>query len=364
MARRTAHHAQPGLLVEPVHLDHDAVGLVRQVVPLLAPRLGERDDAVDVEAGLALRVHREAQRLEPGEGRRLAVDGHGAALGPGPGRLLEHAGLGRWRLLDQLVEPRGELPSGGDLRVLLAQAARAAVAWVRVQRESELLALRVDPGELGLGHEHLAPGLDRGRLREPRRDCLDRAQVGRDVLAGRAVATCGAEREPPLLVAQRDRQAVDLELRDVGQAVGGLGGGCEAQPPPDAGVEGAQLVVAERVREAQHRALVADLREAPPSRRAAHLLGRRVRCDQRRERGLQGHEPAEQLVVLGVRELRRVLLVVQAVRAADLLDQLGMARLGGVRLQGGRFIDEPGVDGQRLRHEGSLRSICVDAGIT
>ena len=71
-ARRPADHPEPLLLVEPVDLDDDAVGLVRQVVALLAPALGERDDALDVEAGLAVRVDREAQRLEPVERRRLA----------------------------------------------------------------------------------------------------------------------------------------------------------------------------------------------------------------------------------------------------------------------------------------------------
>ena len=48
-ARRPADHAQPLLLVDPVDLDDDAVGLVRQVVARLAPALGEGDDALDVE---------------------------------------------------------------------------------------------------------------------------------------------------------------------------------------------------------------------------------------------------------------------------------------------------------------------------
>ena len=49
-ARCAADHAEALLLVEPIDLDHDAVGLVRQVVARLAPALGERDDALDVEA--------------------------------------------------------------------------------------------------------------------------------------------------------------------------------------------------------------------------------------------------------------------------------------------------------------------------
>ena len=49
-ARRPADHAEPVLLVEAIHLDDDAVGLVRQRVAGLAPALGEGDDALDVEA--------------------------------------------------------------------------------------------------------------------------------------------------------------------------------------------------------------------------------------------------------------------------------------------------------------------------
>ena len=49
-AGRPADHAQPCLEVGAVHLDHDAVGLVGQVVAGLAPALGEGDDALHVQA--------------------------------------------------------------------------------------------------------------------------------------------------------------------------------------------------------------------------------------------------------------------------------------------------------------------------
>ena len=55
-----------------VDLHDDAVGLVVEGVARLAPALDEGDDALDVEAGLAVRVHRQAQRREAGEGLRLA----------------------------------------------------------------------------------------------------------------------------------------------------------------------------------------------------------------------------------------------------------------------------------------------------
>ncbi len=209
-------------------------------------------------------------------------------------RLLEQRRLRRRHILQQLVQPRGELATRRDRRILLAEAAGAAVARVRVQGQALLLALGVDPGELRLGHEDLAAGLEGRGLREALRDGPDRAQVGGHVLAGGPVAARGAQREPAALVAQRDGKAVDLELRDVGQAFGGLR--CRRQPQAlaDAGVEGAQLVMAERVGEAEHRVSVADLRELPAGRRPAHALRRRVRGDKCGKRRLEGDQLAEQ----------------------------------------------------------------------
>ena len=176
----------------------------------------------------------------------------------------------------QLVDHVDELAARGDLRVLLAERAGAGVARVGVEREAGLLALGVDPGELGLGHEDLAAGVERRRLGERSRDRLDRPEVRGDVLAGRAVAAGRALDEAAALVAQRDREAVDLELRDVAQVRRRLRGRRQAEAAPDARVERPQLVVAERVGEREHRPAVADLVERRADR-AADALGRRVR---------------------------------------------------------------------------------------
>ena len=74
MAQRGARLTMPrrALLVEPVDLDHDAVGLVRQLVARLLPVLGERDHALDVEPGSRSGLDREAEVLEARQGRRLA----------------------------------------------------------------------------------------------------------------------------------------------------------------------------------------------------------------------------------------------------------------------------------------------------
>ena len=199
-AGRPADHAETGLLVEPVDLDDDAVGLVRQGVASLAPALGERDDALDVEVRLAVGVDREAEPGQSLEGGRLCRDDLG--------------------VLDQLVEPGRQLAAGRDGRVDLPERTGAAVARIGIQRESRLFALLVDAPELGLGHEHLAACVERGGLGQPGRDHGDGPQVGRHVLAGRAVAAGRALAEPAAVVMEADGEPVDLEFGDVAQLGG------------------------------------------------------------------------------------------------------------------------------------------------
>ncbi len=142
-ARRVGDHAQSALEVEAVDLDHHAVSAVRQVVARLVPALDEADHAVDIEARLTMWLDGQPKRLHVLQCSRL--------------------GVGR-ALLDEHVEPRREAPARGDLRIDLAQRARAAVARIGVQRQPGFLALGVDARKLGLGHVDLAAGLDRDRL--------------------------------------------------------------------------------------------------------------------------------------------------------------------------------------------------------
>ena len=72
--------------------------------------------------------------------------------------------------------------------------------------------------------------------------------------------------------------------------------------------------------------------------------------DELRKRVLERDQLAEQLVVLGVADLGRILDVVEAVGALDLLDQPGMAGGGGFDVQRGRLLDERRIDGQLGRH--------------
>ena len=249
-----------------------------------------------------VRVHGQAERLEAGERPRLARHRWRARRLGSPEQRL----LGRRGLLQQLVGPEGEPTTGGHGRVELPQRARAAVARVGVERQPGLLALRVDPGELGLRHVDLATDLQRGRLGQARRDHGDRPQVGRDVLAGRAVAPGGAPDEPAVAVAEADGEAVDLQLGDVAQVGRRLGRGRQAQAAPDPGVEGPQLVLAEGVAQAEHRPVVAHLGEGARlvGTGGPHALGRRVGGPQARERGLEGDQLAELRVVLRVGDRR------------------------------------------------------------
>ncbi len=325
-----ADHAEARLVVVAVDLDHDAVGLVGQRMACLAPAFGEGDHPFDIELRFAFRIDRQTDGRETLERRGLGR--HGVAV------------------LDQLVEPGRQLPTGGHGRIDLAERARAAVARIGIQREAGLLALLVDPLELGLGHEDFAASLERRRLGQPGRDDRDRAQVGGDVLAGRPVTARGTLDEPTALVAQADRQAVDLELGHVAKLRRGLGRRRKPEPLARARIERPQLVVAERVGQRQHRSTVADLVERA-SRRPAHALGRRFGRGQLRVRRFERNELAEQRVVVGVAQLRRVLRVVQLVGPLDLRGEVRVARgrRGDVEARGG--VDERLVDRRELdRH--------------
>ena len=252
-ARRTRDHPEALLLVDPVDLHHDAIRLVRQVVPPLAPRFGERDHALDVQAGGTIRVDRQPEARQPVE--RLVL------------------GRARAGVLDELVEPGRQLPARGHGRIDLAERARAAVARVGVERQAGCLAFLVDPCELRLRHEHLAANVGRDRIREPIRDDLDRPEVGGHVLAGRAVAAGRAAHEPATLIAQGDGQAIDLELSHVPEIRSGFRRCIDAEDLPHASIERPQLIVRERIPERQHRPRVAHLGELVAEART-HALRR------------------------------------------------------------------------------------------
>ena len=126
----------------------------------------------------------------------------------------------------------------------------------------------------------------------------------------------------PVDVGQRDAQAVDLQLGDVGH-----GGVAHARALPDALVEGAQLVLVVGVVEAEHRRQVLDGREAfdRPSRDA---LRRRIGRDEIRMLGLEPLELVQQAVELLVGNLGVVVDVVALFVVADGVAELFQAFFG------------------------------------
>ena len=154
--------------------------------------------------------------------------------------------------------------------------------------------------------------------REPERNGTDGAHVRGDVLAPRAVPARCRHREPPALVPQADRNAVELGLGDVLDLLPFP----ELEPLAHAPVEVGDSRLVEGIGEGEHGHLVDDLGE-PLERGAPDPLRGRIGSDELGVRGLQGQELREQAVILRVRDLRLVLNVVETVVAGDGLAQLG-----------------------------------------
>ena len=101
-------------------------------------------------------------------------------------------------------------------------------------------------------------------------------------------------------------------------ATGSLGG--QVQEPPHPADKFAHLLVAERIVEAEHRPRMGDLGQRR-GRRRAKPLRRRIRPNQMRILLLQLAVLADQRVIFGVRNLRRILVVIELVVMRDLLGQ-------------------------------------------
>jgi len=258
----------------------------------------EGDGTLRIQSGLAVLLDGESEGTQAQEG---------GALRP------------RGRLLEELVGEEGELPFGGHAGILLAQRAGGGVPGIGVQRQPLGGARLVEYRERRLRHVDLAAHLAVDRLAQPFGDRADRAHVCRHVLPGGPVAARRRADEAPALVAQADREAIDLELGDErwlpsAEALGGGGG------------EGEHLFGRERVGEAEHRPVVPDLAQAagsPATRPDA--LRRRVAAAQLRVGRLELLELAAQGVVGRVGDLRRIVDVVGRIGRVDLRHEFGVA---------------------------------------
>ena len=300
-ARRARDLAEPALPVEPVDLVDHAVDVEGQVGPLRFDHPVMGDEAGEIaHAGDVVRDGH-APGLDRAHHPELGVRGQRRDLAPAMGVEAQRAG-------------------GGDRGVLLAERAGGGVARIgELARLVRILGLGahagVERGEIGLRHIDLAANLeDRGRAgRQVLRDVGDGAGIGGDVLAGGAVAAGGGEDERALLVAQRAGEAVDL----------GLGGQrqlvllAQAEEPAHPGEEIGHLLLGEGIVEAEHRQSMADLGEEGGGR-GAHLLRRAVLADQMRKLRLQRRVAPHQRIIVGVRNLGRILGMIEAIVMRDL----------------------------------------------
>jgi hypothetical protein len=224
------------------------------------------------------------------------------------------------------VCPELERTIGRDPRIELADRARRGVAGIRERGLARLRALFVQLGEARARKVDLSPDLDQARgVRDPLRDVVHRADVVGHVLAHPPVAPGDAARQLAALVDQRDREAIDLWLghvRDLrGRDVHAIQHVCDALLPR------AELLLVSRVAQREHLLRVRYLLEFR-ERRRADLLGRGIGGDQIGVLRLDLAQLVEERVVLVVADLRRVLLVVQAVVVLELVAQL-LGALGG-----------------------------------
>jgi hypothetical protein len=275
---------------------------------------------------LRLPVAAEVERLgEPAHHPSLRVDRKSGTIEPLHRRRLRGGELGRQRSpvarglhLSHLVGPERKRTSGGDGRVLLAKRTRRRVARVDEEPLSRIVLATIEVFERGDRHVDLAPHLhDRGRrpdlLGELLRYRTDRGHVGRHVLAGPAVAAGCCLDKPPLVVAEGDGQAVDLQLADELGVRGDLLG----QPVRPS----LELFGSEGVVEAHHRHSMGH-RGEEHRRRSADRRGRRTRDHQVGVIGFDRCELADQGVVFDVGDLGVVEPVVAVVVVRDELSQL------------------------------------------
>ena len=145
---------------------------------------------------------------------------------------------------------------------------------------------------------------------------------GGDVFAARAVAARRAAHQPAVLVGERDAQAVNLQLGDVGDRRLEPGAFAHAL------VERAQLLLVVGVVEAEHRRDVLDRLETF-DRAAADALCRRVGRDEIRVLRFEPLELVQQRIELLVGDLGVVVDVVALFVMPDGVAELGEARLDG-----------------------------------
>ena len=253
-------------------------------------------------------------RSQVGQASRVLVHGQAQRRQPLQ-RLLVGTEGGPAIHMAELVAPERQSALGRHPGVLLAQRASGRIARIDVGLLAPLSLAGVEPLEGGATQDHLAPGLQHGWRVSAQTDRYvgDGPHRVGDVLAGAAVAPGGGPDQHAALVADRYGQAVELQLhrvridRRVLQGRQGLlaarAGRAGRQGAVHPLVPGSQLLDVEGVVQRHHGRLVAHRREGGVGR-CPDPLGRRVGMDQLRVIRLQGLQLVEQVVEVGVGDLR------------------------------------------------------------
>ena len=155
-----------------------------------------------------------------------------------------------------------------DARIFLTQASGGGVASVREQALARIALAIVQCFECRERHEHLAPHFEKAGnvvACQLLRNVLDRAQVRGDVLAGDTVAAGCTDGELALFVSERDREPVELGLRDETHLLGHEL--FDARSPRE------QLAARERVVERKHRHAVGDRANVDTGRPPGRWVG-------------------------------------------------------------------------------------------
>ncbi|MND61765.1 hypothetical protein D3C80_530270 [compost metagenome] len=300
-ARAARAEAQSLLKVEPVDLIDHTVDIIIEIGPRNADFIIMFKQLLGGGESLHQRIDREAPFPE------LLDD---AVLRIGNPRRLAAI-----RNLTQGIGKEPEFAFRRHIGVELAQRTGCRVARVHIGLLAFGLHLGVERHEVALGHIDLTTNLHHiGRVRRQLvRDFLDGPDIGGDVFARRAVTTRRRGLQPAVLVADRHGKPVDLRL-------GGKGDGIIRQMPEEAidrTHEIPQILFRKRIVERQHRPRMHDWRKGR-KRREADFLRWAIGPHQRWKSRLDGIVAPLQRIIIGVRNLRRVLAVIKGVMASKL----------------------------------------------
>ena len=215
--------------------------------------------------------------------------------------------------IPHLVHPDRQLTLRSCRRVLLPHRTGCGVARIHIRGLSELGLSLVQFLECGHRHVDLAANLHHRRRLTPQqqRHRADRAHVGGDVLADLTVAAGRRFDQAPILIGERDRQPVDLQLARI--RVRFL-----AEEPDHALLPCFEVLQVLHVVEREH-SLPVRHRGEQIGCGTTEPLGGRVRCHQLGMLGLDGLQLAKQRVELDVCDLRVIENVVAVVVVTERL---------------------------------------------